>query len=190
MGATLSLGNYFPRFVNAAPTNPTPYDLIALKNAEPDKLFDRGIDLLGGMQGFVKKGQTVVVKPNMGWDVAPERAANTNPKLVKRIVEHCFNAGAKTVYVFDHTSDNWQRSYRNSGIAAAAKDAGATVTPAHSEGYYQTVDFSSGKRLEQVKEHELILEADVFINVPIMNYQHQIKDLELVSGRLPMPLAA
>jgi hypothetical protein len=80
MSTTLSLGSHFPRILNAAPTTSPAYDLVALKNAEPDKLFDRGIDLLGGMQGFVKKGQTVVVKPNMGWDVAPERAANTNPK--------------------------------------------------------------------------------------------------------------
>jgi hypothetical protein len=44
--------------------------------------------------------------------------------LVKRIVEHCFKAGAKEVYVFDHTCDKWVNTYKNSGIERAAKAAG------------------------------------------------------------------
>ena len=63
----------------------------------------KGIASLGGMKQFVKPNQTVVIKPNIGWDSAPERAANTNPELVARIVEQCKRAGAKTVYVFDNT---------------------------------------------------------------------------------------
>ena len=55
---------------------------------------------LGGMGAFVKKGQSVVVKPNIGWDVPPERAANTHPSIVKRLVEMCFEAGAASVSVF------------------------------------------------------------------------------------------
>jgi len=47
------------------------------------------------MKAFVKKGQKVVVKPNIGWDVTPELAGNTNPHLITRIVKHCFDAGAK-----------------------------------------------------------------------------------------------
>jgi uncharacterized protein (DUF362 family) len=104
----------------------------------------------------------------MGWDVIPEKAANTNPLLIKRIVQHCFDAGAKKVYVFDHTCDEWRKCYKNSGIEDAAKEAGATLAPADTEGYYQTVDIPKGKKLKQAKEHELILESDVFINVPIL----------------------
>ncbi|MDS4070297.1 MAG: DUF362 domain-containing protein, partial [Candidatus Competibacter sp.] len=87
-------------------------DLVAVRNGEPEVLFDRGIEALGGMGRFVRKGQTVVVKPNIGWNVPPERAANTNPRLVRRIIEHCLQAGAKEVYVFDHTCDAWRDSYR------------------------------------------------------------------------------
>ena len=60
--------------------------------------------------------------------------------LVKRIIEHCFKAGAKEVYVFDHTCDNWVNCYRNSGIEKAAKSAGAKVVPANSESYYQEIE--------------------------------------------------
>ncbi|HRD66611.1 MAG TPA: DUF362 domain-containing protein [Candidatus Competibacter sp.] len=143
-------------------------DLVAVKNGEPEALFDRGIEALGGMGRFVKKGQKVVVKPNIGWNVSPERAANTNPRLVRRIVEHCLQAGAKEVYVFDHTCDAWRDSYRTSGIEQAVKDAGGKLAPGNSEGYFQTVAIPRGRRLREVKEHELILQADVLINVPVL----------------------
>ena len=152
-----------------------PYDLVAVKGGEPDVMFDRGIEALGGMKAFVKKGQRVVIKPNMGWDVSPERGGNTNPRLVSRIVKHCLDAGAREVVVFDHTCDDWRRSYKNSGIEAAAKDAGAKVAPAHTDGVYHDVALASGKTLKAARVHELIMESDVFINVPILKNHSSTK---------------
>jgi uncharacterized protein (DUF362 family) len=143
------------------------YDLVAVKNGEPDKLFDAAMEALGGMGRYVRPNQTVVVKPNIAWDLEPERAANTNPILVRRIVEQCRAAGAKTVYVFDNTCDNWRSSYRSSGIEQAVRDAGGTLVSAESERYYHPVEVG-GRRLAAAKEHELILESDVFINVPVL----------------------
>jgi len=144
------------------------YDLVAIKGGEPDSMFDAAIKSLGGMNNFVKKNQTVVIKPNIGWDTVPERAANTNPKLIGQIVKHCFNSGAKDVYVFDHTCDNWKNCYSTSGIEKEVKDAGGTMVPGNSESYYQAVEIPNGKRLKKTTVHELILESDVFINVPVL----------------------
>jgi uncharacterized protein (DUF362 family) len=131
-------------------------------------MFDKGIDALGGIKAFVKKGQKVVIKPNIGWDVAPERAGNTNPNLVAHVVERCLQSGAKEVYVFDHTCDNGPRCYRTSGIEEAAKRAGAKVAPGDSESYYQAVTVTGASTLKTTKEHELILGSDVFINMPVL----------------------
>jgi uncharacterized protein (DUF362 family) len=131
-------------------------------------MFDLGIQELGGIGTFVKKGQKVLVKPNIGWDRTPEYAANTNPLLVKRIVEHCFKAGASEVYVFDHTIDNWVNCYKNSGIEKSAKDAGAKIVPGNSESYYHEVSIPKGTILKSVKIHQIILETDVLINVPVL----------------------
>ena len=106
-------------------------DLVAVMGGEPEAMFRRAISELGGMKQFVKPGQKVVVKPNIGWDKVPELAGNTNPQLIAEIVKQCFAAGAKEVTVFDHTCDDWQKCYKNSGIEAAAKAAGAKVMPAH-----------------------------------------------------------
>jgi len=164
-GASLALGK--PGRALAAPGTP---DLVAVKNGEPAAMFDRGIQELGGMKAFVKKGQRVLVKPNIGWDVPPERAGNTHPALVARIVEQALAAGAKEVYVFDHSCDDGRRCYKTSGIEAAAQAAGAKVAPGYMEGAYQSVDLPKGEVLFRAKVHELLLQADVFINVPILKH--------------------
>lgn len=167
VGAGLSA--QFDELIASKNTVPNlPFDLVAVKGGEPEVMVQKGLEALGGIRSFVRNGQKVVVKPNIGWDVNPERGGNTNPKLVAEIVRQCRNAGAGEVYVLDHTCDNWQRCYKNSGIESAVKDAGGKVAPAHSEGYYHEISLPQGVSLKSAKEHELILNADVFINVPVL----------------------
>jgi len=167
-GAAMTLGNYRGLFAHEANNYVLPYDMVAIKGGEPGEMFDKAIASLGGMKQFVQRNQTVVIKPNIGWDTPPERAANTNPLLVGRIVEHCKMAGAKAVYVFDNTCNEWTRCYKNSGIEDAVKKAGGIMVPGNSEGYYHPVTVTKGKILKNAKVHEKILESDVFINVPIL----------------------
>jgi uncharacterized protein (DUF362 family) len=167
-GAALSMGKYDQIWAAEARGVEAPYDLVAVKGGEAAAMFDKGLASLGGMKQFVKANQTVVIKPNIGWDVPPERAGNTNPELVARIVEQCKMAGAKSVYVFDNTLSEATRCYNLSGIENAVKKAGGTMVSGKSESYYHPVSIPKGKRLTQTKVHELILESDVFINVPVL----------------------
>ncbi|NLW80290.1 MAG: DUF362 domain-containing protein [Desulfovibrionales bacterium] len=168
-GSAVALGNYAPLL--AATGQPAPaYDLVAVRGGEPEVMFDQAMASLGGMQTFVPKGSRVLVKPNIGWDVTPDRAGNTNPKLVGRIIEHCLGAEAREVSVFDHACDPWMQCYRNSGIEMAVRSAGGKIVSGDSEGYYQRVSVPGGRRLGEVKVHELFLEADVVINVPVLKH--------------------
>ena len=169
-GASITFGN-LSKAIAGTLLSKKGYDLVAVKGGEPDAMFDKAIASMGGMKSFVKKGQIVCVKPNIGWDSTPEMAANTNPLLIKQIIKHCFEAGAKDVYVFDHTCDNWNRCYSNSGIERAVKDAGGKIVSGASESYYQDITVKSGKKLKDAKVHEVLLSSDVFINVPILK-QH------------------
>lgn len=154
---------------NASFNNDT-YDLVAVRGGEPVDMYKRAIRELGGMERYVKQGQRVVVKPNAAWDTPPERAANTNPDLVGAIVKDCVNAGASVVYVFDHTCDNWEMAYKNSGIETAVKNAGGKMVPGNFERNYRDVSIPGAKRLTGAKVHEQILDADVFINVPVLKH--------------------
>lgn len=167
-GAMMSFGGYEKLFAGKPMPTGANYDLVAVMGGEPAAMFDLGIQAMGGMGTFVAKGQKVLVKPNIGWDVVPDKGANTNPALVKRVIEHCLRAGAKEVYVFDNTCDNWIKCYKNSGIEQAVKDAGGKMVPGSSESYYQEVTIPNGKKLTKTKVHELVLSSDVFINVPVL----------------------
>jgi uncharacterized protein (DUF362 family) len=168
-GAALFLGRGPVRLWadEKAPAAAVP-DLVAVKGGEPAAMLDRGIREMGGMAAFVRKGQTVVIKPNIGWDQAPQICANTNPALVKRLVEHCLDAGAKKVWVFDHSCDYGPSCYKSSQIERYAREGGAEVVPGESSSYYHEVSVPGAARLKTMKVHELVIEADVFINVPVL----------------------
>ena len=166
-GAVFSMGRW-NTLLAARESYADAIDMVAVKNGGPVEMFDTGIAALGGIKNFVKPNQTVVVKPNIGWDTPPERAANTNPELMGRIVRQCFDAGAKKVMVFDNPCDEWTRCYKNSGIEKAVKDNGGQMVSGKVEGYYQPVTIPKGIVLKNARVHELILESDVFINVPVL----------------------
>ena len=163
-------------------------DLVAVKNGEPDAMFKKAIELMGGMEQFVKKGQTVVVKPNIGFPRRPEVGATTNPLLVKTIIEHCYLAGAKKVYVFDNvvspSSSNAKNCYKISGIEDAARAAKAIVVPVDAFNFNcREVKIPGGRKLKTADVHSLILDSDVFINVPILKH-HSSSHLSIAMKNL------
>ncbi|MDR1308371.1 MAG: DUF362 domain-containing protein, partial [Deltaproteobacteria bacterium] len=105
-----------------------------------------------------------------GWAVEPSMAANTSPELLSHIIANSLALGASRVSVFDNTCDNWRNAYGKSGLEEAAKAAGATVAPANEEKYFQKVTIPGTSRLGETSFHELFLEADVVINVPVLKH--------------------
>lgn len=168
VAATLKWEGAMGVMAQTIPGGTSDCDLVAVMGGEPAEMFRKAIAEFGGMGKFVKAGQKVVVKPNIGWDKVPELAGNTNPELVTAIIKECFAVGAKEVVVFDHTCDDWRKCYKNSGIEDAAKAAGAKVMPAHEESYYREVSLPRAKSLKTAKVHSAILDCDVWINVPVL----------------------
>ncbi len=166
-GAAFLLKDFNPVFGLEADSLKSAYDMVAVKGGEPEVMFDAAMKEMGGMKNFVKAGQTVLVKPNIGWAVSPERAANTNPKLVAQVIKHCLDAGAKKVYVFDNSCDSWQSCYKLSGIEDAVKNAGGVMV-ANSPSYYKTAKIPGASLLQSADFHETFMDANVFINVPVL----------------------
>jgi len=162
---SMQSGNAFTESNNA---QQLPYDLVAVMGGEPEAMYASAIASLGGIRQFVKQGNRVIVKPNMGWDRQPEFAANTNPKLVVAVIKDCLAAGAREVAVFDNTCDEWRASYKNSGIEDAVVAAGGKILFGHEERYYREVNIPGARRMRTAKIHEAILDYDVWFNVPVL----------------------
>ncbi|MDD5656365.1 MAG: DUF362 domain-containing protein [Elusimicrobia bacterium] len=143
-------------------------ELAAVKGGSPVQLFEAGIRALGGMGRFVRRGQSVLVKPNIGWDKTPSEGADTNPELVGSVVCAALSSGAKTVYCFDHTVNREEDCYRRSGIAEAVRAAGGVMRSGAQRKAYREVAVPGGRALNKVLVHELYLDCDVVINVPVL----------------------
>ncbi|GHT34137.1 hypothetical protein AGMMS49574_21080 [Bacteroidia bacterium] len=172
VAASAALTLNFDKLQAALSTNTTTVeaapDLVAVMGGEPEAMLDKALEALGGIGKYVKKGQKIVIKPNIGWDRVPERAANTNPELISALVKRCLSAGASKVTVFDHTCDDWVKCYKSSGIEEAVKAAGGIVLPANDAKYYKKVSLPNGVKLKEALIHEALIEADAWINVPIL----------------------
>jgi len=123
----------------------------------------------GGMKRFVKRGDVVVVKPNMGWDRTPQQAANTNPVVVKTVVQEALAAGARKVKVFDRSCNDERRCYVNSGIAAALAGMKNVDVKFMEPERFRKVPLK-GKALAEWELYDEALKADVFINVPVAKH--------------------
>ena len=150
-------------------------DLVALHGGTPEKMWRTGIAALGGLERFIKKGDQVVVKPNIAWTQPPEYAATTNPELVAAIVRDVLQVGASKVIVFDHCCDNGPDCYRISGIAQAAAAAGAEVLQATDRKDYRKITVANAEALKEAEVFSAVLDCDKFINVPILKHHSGAK---------------
>jgi uncharacterized protein (DUF362 family) len=150
------------------PPDPNLPEIVVAQGDDPRQLARRAIEELGGMKRFIRRGDVVVVKPNIAWDRTPEQAANTNPELVAEVVRLCQEAGAKTVIVTDVSTNEPRRAFQRSGIAAAASAEGAQVILPE-ERMFKEVDLR-GEVLSSWPVFEPFLAADKVINIPIAKH--------------------
>ena len=137
----------------------------------------KAINAVGGIRKFVKAGDIVVVKPNIGWDRSPEMAANTNPLVVRAVVEECLAAGAKKVKVFDNTCNDQRRCYVNSGIENALSGMKGVECKQIEPERFRKVTLN-GRFLKEWELYDEALSANVFINLPVAKH-HGLSRLTL-----------
>jgi uncharacterized protein (DUF362 family) len=142
--------------------------VVQVKGASPYEVTRRAVSELGGMGRFVSRGDVVMVKPNIGWNRTVEQGACTHPEVVRAVVEMALAAGARKVVVMDNTCHKAEDCYQRSGIAEAARKAGAEVRFSD-ENRLAVHDFK-GEVLGRWPVFRDHLEVDKFINVPVLKH--------------------
>jgi uncharacterized protein (DUF362 family) len=138
--------------------------------SDPSEITRMAIDAIGGITRFVKKGDDVIVKPNICTDYySYEYAATTNPVVVGTIVALCIEAGAKRVRVMDNTirgTGSSEKAYKVSGIREAVENAGG-IMEIMNPLKFREADIPGGSIIKSWPVYQDILKADVVINVPV-----------------------
>ncbi len=180
---TWSAGAAIPRFTIVpellAADSPAA-QLSVAKGEDYIQLVAKVLAPLGGMGQFVRPGNLVVVKPNMGWDRTPDQAANTHPLVVQAVVAQALQAGAKKVLIFDRTCNEQRRCYANSGIEKAIRELGdgRAVVEHIDQRKFVPMDIAKGKSLSKWEIYKDALDCDCYINVPVAKH-HGLSRLTL-----------
>lgn len=82
---------------------------------------------LGGIETFITKGDRVLLKVNAAFASPAFLSATTHPAIITEMTQLCFRAGAASVVVTDNPINDPASCFTLTGIADAARNAGATV---------------------------------------------------------------
>ena len=116
-----------------------------VKGSERKSSLRKAIDLLGGIEKFIKPGDRVLIKPNVAFASPSRLGATTNPELVEEMARLCYNRGqAKEVFVTDNPINDSQSCFTLSGVGKAATTAGAKVL-LPKDHYFKPTSLAGGK---------------------------------------------
>ncbi len=200
-GLTFVKENGAARFQVRAGQKPAGVDLVAVEGTARDygAITERAIDEFGGIEKFVKKGDRVVLSPNMGWMRAPEQAATTHPDVLRKVVQLCERAGASRITCIDYTLDDWKIAFETCGAATAVRGTRASLLSPTEAQMYKDVDIPGfvpkhttdgaayegvhrANRLAQKLPHE-ILQCDAFICIPVVK-DHEAATITIAMKKL------
>jgi len=142
-------------------------------------MVQAALKALGGIEHFVKPGNDVIIKPNIGFgDYSYEYATTTNPEVVGALTALCLGAGAKRVRVMDNpTGATAEQAYARSGIKDAVGAAGGQMETM-SDLKFREAAIPEGRDITKWLVYKDVLDADVVINVPIAKH-HNLARLTL-----------
>ena len=85
----------------------TRVSLVRCESYDTGLVFDavkKSVDLIGGIEAFVRPGMKVLLKPNLLSARAPEDAVDTHPEVVRAVVRLVKGAGG-TPFIGVHLHD-------------------------------------------------------------------------------------
>lgn len=153
--------------------------VVRSKDKPSDKevydLVKESIDLLGGIEKFVRKGDTVALKPNIVTGKVERSGVTTDPRVVDAVIKLCMDAGASEVMVVEGAdyASKTDEAFVNSGIKEVIDRLGALMVDVDKRGLVK-LKVHEPLLLGEVEVSKEFMEADVRINIPVMKTHDQL----------------
>ncbi|MCB2207232.1 MAG: DUF362 domain-containing protein [Bacteroidetes bacterium] len=155
-------------------------DIYTITSENPKESIPVLIESLGGIESFVKPGNSVGFLVNSPW---VHKGFYTNPDIVLVLMNMCKNAGASKIICYKPVRDGyWEESQYYE-----------EMKPLIDEIVYGDerveIDIKGGKEMQSAEVFKVFMESDVFINVPVAKhhngtiYSGILKNLMGVSSR-------
>lgn len=121
------------------------------------------IELLGGISSFIKKGERVLLKPNLLSAKPIEKAVTTHPAVIEAVIRIIKDAGANPFIGDSPGIGSAAQVAAKSGIKEVADRYGVEIVNL-SDGIM--VENSKGKVFKRFDVSKTAFEADAIINIP------------------------
>jgi len=86
-----------------------------------------GLDPDKGMRRFIRRGDVVLIKPNVGFDRPPALGATTHPEVLRWVIRLCREAGTRRILVTDHPIESPAACFARTGISRVVEEEGAEI---------------------------------------------------------------
>ena len=138
-------------------------------------LVKKSIDLLGGIQKYVKPGDTVALKPNVVTGEGAGPGVTTDKRVVAAMIKLSNEAGASRVMVVEGAGyfTKTSRALELSGIKALAEENGAEIVDVDNSPIVK-VEVPDPLLIDVVEVSKEFMDADVRINMPVMKTHDQL----------------
>ena len=159
-----------------------------VEGEEPEDMVSEAIDLLGGIDKFIRFGDVVFIKPNVCGGVVGKRGSYTSPEVISALIE-LIKKKSSRIIVGEADSEMYDadRMLSETGIRRAAEDCGAEVVNL-SKGEMVKKVVPGAHLLKEFKISKAVAEADKIISVPVAK-AHCLTDVTLslkcMFGALP-----
>ena len=147
--------------------------LVRCNRYDPDTVFNalkRGVELLGGLDRFVRPGEQILLKPNILAGDSPEKAVTTHPAVLAGCIRLFRQGGARVSFGDSPGLENAVHAARGSGLQEAGVQSGAELGE-FTAG--RSMDHPTGKLVTSFPIAQAVHEADGIVNLPKLK-THQL----------------
>jgi uncharacterized protein (DUF362 family) len=141
---------------------------VYVAKGDAHKAIDRLCEALGGIDTFVKKGHTVLIKPNMSFANPPKEATGTSPDVLRAVIGQCLDAGARRIIVCDNTLNEATLCKKNTGLGdVVAQFKQAEFLIPSQKRFFVSRQNTQARHLTSIRMVRQVEEADCFISLPV-----------------------
>ena len=139
------------------------HDIVTISSGNPIQNISQLLDPLGGINSFVKPGNSVGFLINSPWAYP---GYYTHPDVPLALMKMCKDAGASQIICYKPVRDGyWEESQYFDELKPLIREIEYGKERV-------TVDIVGGKEMKSAEVFKIFMESDVFINVPVAKHHN------------------
>ncbi len=137
-----------------------------VKGNKLDEMLEKGLNLLGGLDRYIKKDSKVLIKPNLCTIKPWSTGATTDPLLVEELLKRLKKI-TNNIFIgeSDHGTIDAEYAYHKLGFTELAKKYDVKLINLSDKNKLIEINNSNGYFFKKISLHEDLLSSDLIINL-------------------------